>query len=142
VGRALAAAQANHQAGAPGAALSLLATPRQDRSDELQRARADLLRAQIAFAMSRGRDAPPLLLNAAKRLEALDVRLARETYLDALTAAVSAHRLASGGGALEVAQAARAAGWGPSPHPVRAPDLLLDGWVLLITEGYAPEHRY
>jgi DNA-binding CsgD family transcriptional regulator len=137
-GRALAAARAKHQAGAPDAALSLLANAEAGPLDELQRARADVLRAQIAFAMSRGSDAPPLLLNAAKRLEALDVRLARETYLDALIAAVSAHRLASGGDALEVAEAARAAGsTRPSPQPARAPDLLLDGWVLLITEGYA-----
>ena len=33
----------------------------------------DLLRAQIAFAVQRGRDAPPLLLSAAKQLEPLDV---------------------------------------------------------------------
>ena len=138
VGRALAAARAKHQAGAPDAALSLLASAEAGPVDELQRARADLLRAQIAFAMSRGSDAPPLLLNAARRLEPLDARLARETYLDALIAAVSAHRLASGGGALEVAEAARAAGYTRSPaQPARAPDLLLDGWVLLITEGYA-----
>ena len=96
VGRALAAARAKHQAGAPDTALSLLANAEAGPLDELQRARADLLRAQIAFAMSRGSDAPPLLLNAAKRLEPLDVRLARETYLDALIAAVSADRLASG----------------------------------------------
>jgi DNA-binding CsgD family transcriptional regulator len=138
VGRALAAARAKHQAGAPDAALGLLANAEAGPLDELQRARADLLRAQIAFAMSRGSDAPPLLLNAAKRLEPLDVRLARETYLDVLTAAVSAHRLASGGGALEVAEAAHAAGYArSSPQSARAPDLLLDGWVLLITEGYA-----
>jgi DNA-binding CsgD family transcriptional regulator len=138
VGRALAAARAKHQAGAPDAALSLLANAEAGPLDELQRARAALLRAQIAFAMSRGSDAPPLLLNAAKRLEPLDVRLARETYLDALIAAVSAHRLASGGGALEVAQAARAAGYARcTPQPASAPELLLNGWVLLITEGYA-----
>src|SRR6185312_10086919 len=95
VGRALAAARAKYQAGAPDAALSLLGNAEAGSLDDLQRARAALLRAQIAFAMSRGSDAPPLLLNAAKRLEALDVRLARETYLDALIAAVSAHRLAS-----------------------------------------------
>jgi DNA-binding CsgD family transcriptional regulator len=46
--------------------------------------------------------------------------------------------LASGGGALEVAEAARAAAYRrSSPQSYRAPDLLLDGWVLLITEGYA-----
>jgi DNA-binding CsgD family transcriptional regulator len=133
--RALAAAQAKHQAGAPDAARVLLATAEAGPLEELQRVRVDLVRAQIAFAESRGRDAPPLLLGAAKRLERLDVRLARETYLDALSAAVFAHRLASGGGVLEVAEAAHAA---PRlAETARAPDLLLDGWVLLITEGYA-----
>src|SRR5262249_2285985 len=42
--------------------------------------------------------------------------------------------LALGGGAREVAEAARAA---PSPQqPTRAPDLLLDGLALVVTEGY------
>jgi hypothetical protein len=77
--RALAAAQAKAQAGAFDAALGLLATAQAGPLDEFQRARADLLQAQIAFAVSRGSDAPPLLLTAAKRLEPLDVGLARET---------------------------------------------------------------
>src|SRR6185312_8317129 len=47
--------------------------------DELQRARVPLLRAQIAFAVNRGKDAPPLLLAAARRLERLNPALARET---------------------------------------------------------------
>lgn len=93
--------------------------------DEFQRARADLLRGQIAFASRRGSDAPPLLLKAAKSLEMLDVRLARETYLEALFAALFAGRLALGGGAREVAEAARAAP--PPPPPARAPDLLRPG---------------
>jgi hypothetical protein len=80
--------------------------------DELQRARADLLRGLIAFSSSRGTDAPPLLLKAAREFEPLDPRLARETYLDALAAATFAGRLALGGGIQEVAEAARAA---PSP---------------------------
>src|SRR5207247_491042 len=62
--RALAAAQAKHQAGAPDAALGLLATAQAGPLDELQRARGDLLRAQIALASSHGRDAPPLMLSA------------------------------------------------------------------------------
>ena len=94
----------------------------------------DLLRAQIAFAVNRGSDVPPLLLMAAKRLEPLDIGLARETYLDALWAALFVGRLASGAGLLEVAQAARAAP--PSSQPPRAADLLLDGLALMITEGH------
>ena len=101
--------------------------------DELQRARGDLLRAQIAFASSHGRDAPPLMLSAAKQLEALDIGLARETYLEAFTAALFAGRLSPAVG--DVARAARTA---PAPlAPARAPDLLLDGLALLVTEGYA-----
>src|SRR5580704_3671436 len=52
--RALAAAQFKHQAGALDAALGLLAMAQAGPLDELQRARADLLRAQIAFASSHG----------------------------------------------------------------------------------------
>jgi DNA-binding CsgD family transcriptional regulator len=131
--RALTAARSKHQAGGPEAALSLLAVAQAGPLDELERARADLLRAQITFTASRGSDAPALLLDAARRLEPLDVTLARETYLEALMAAQFAGRL-GGAAALEVAKAARAAP--PSPAP-RAPDLLLDGVAVMITEGHA-----
>jgi DNA-binding CsgD family transcriptional regulator len=132
--RALAAAQAKHAAGAPDAALALLATAEAGPLDELESARVDLLKAQVAFAVNRGSDAPPLLLKAAKRLESFDVALARETYLDALSASTFVGRLSRGVGLLEVAQAARAAP--ASTQPPRAADLLLDGLALLITEGY------
>jgi DNA-binding CsgD family transcriptional regulator len=131
--RALAAAQAKHQAGAPQAALALLASAQAGPLDQLQRAQAELLRGQIMFALNRGSDAPPLLLRAAKQLEPLDATLARETYLEALMAAQFAGRSASGGAVLEVAQAARTAP--PAPTP-RAPDLLLDGLAVMITEGH------
>jgi DNA-binding CsgD family transcriptional regulator len=130
--RALAAAQAKHQAGSPEAALALLASAEAAPLDELQRAQADLVRAQITFTSKRGSDAPPLLLRAAKQLEALDATLARETYLEALMAVQFAGELADGV-ALEVAAAARAAPPAPSP---RAPDVLLDGLALMITEGH------
>jgi DNA-binding CsgD family transcriptional regulator len=133
--RALAAAQAKHQAGALDAALALVTTADTGSLDEFQRARVDVLRAQISFASNRGSDAPQLLLKAAKRLEALDVRLAREIYLDALTAAVFAGRLGTGDGVRGVAKAARAAP--ASPEPPRACDLLLDGLARLITDGPA-----
>jgi DNA-binding CsgD family transcriptional regulator len=131
--RALAAAQANQQAGAFDAALGLLAAAEVGPLTEVQRARADLLRGQIAFASSRGSDAPPLLLKAAKRFELLDVELARETYLEALSAAVYAGRFAAAGGLREVAEAARTAP--AASQPPSAPDLLLDGLALLITQG-------
>ncbi len=131
--RALAAAQAKHQAGARDAALGLLAMAQAGPLDELQRARGDLLRAEIAFASSHGRDAPPLLLSAARQLETLDVGLARRTYLEAFTAALFVGRLSPAVG--DVARAARRA---PAPLTTpRPPDLLLDGLALLVTEGYA-----
>jgi DNA-binding CsgD family transcriptional regulator len=136
--RALAAAQSKHQAGAPDTALELLAMAQAGPLDELQQARAELLRAQITFAVTRGRDAPPLLLAAAKRLEPLDATLARETYLDAFSAALFAGRLARGGGVREVAEAVLAADWGESYR--RSPlacNLLLDGLAILTTQGYA-----
>jgi DNA-binding CsgD family transcriptional regulator len=131
--RALRAAGGKHQAGANNAALRLLAIAQAGPLDELEQARAQLLHAQLTFAMTRGRDAPPLLLEAAQRLEPLDPRLARETYLEAFAAALSADRLVRGGDAREVAAAVLAADWEPS---TRACDLLLDGLALLTSEGY------
>jgi DNA-binding CsgD family transcriptional regulator len=131
--RALAAAQAKYHAGSPEAALALIAMAEAGPFDELRRARVDLLRAQIAFATTRGSDAPPLLLKAGEQLEPLDIGLARETYLEAFTAAVIVGRLSRGADAAEVAKAALAA---PARStPPRAPDLLLDGLALLVTDG-------
>jgi DNA-binding CsgD family transcriptional regulator len=134
--RALLAARSKHQAGASEAALRLLAIAQAGPLDDLERARAQLLHAQITFATTRGRDAPPLLLAAAKRLEPLDATLARETYLDAFAAALSADRLVRGGcgDAREVAASVLGADWGP---PSRASDLLLEGLAVLTTQGYA-----
>ena len=134
-GRALAAAQATQQAGALDEALRLVAGAEAGPLDEIQRAEADVLRARISFAANRGSEAPSLLLTAAKRLEPVDVRLSRETYLDALSAALFAGRLGGEADARAVAAAARAA---PPPEPpARAADLLLDGLALLITDGHA-----
>src|SRR4051812_34477502 len=133
--RALAAAQAKRQAGAFDAALGLVAIAESGPLTELQHAQVDLLRGQIAYASSRGGDAPGLLLKAATRFEPLDQGLARETYLDALAAVFFPGIVASDESVLETARAAREAP--PSPQPPHASDLLLDGLALLITEGYA-----
>jgi DNA-binding CsgD family transcriptional regulator len=94
-----------------------------------------LLRGQISFLATRSSDAVALLLNAAERLRDVDPQLARETYLEALTAAIFAGPLAGpGAGAPEVAQAARAA---PAARRSRGPDLLLDGLVALLSDSYA-----
>jgi DNA-binding CsgD family transcriptional regulator len=131
--RALVAAKSKHQAGADDAALRLLAAAQTGPLSEIEQARAQLLHAQVTFAMTRGRDAPPLLLKAAKRLESLDPALARGTYLEAFAAALSADRLVHGGDAREVADAVLAADWAPS---TRACDVLLDGLARLTCEGY------
>jgi DNA-binding CsgD family transcriptional regulator/tetratricopeptide (TPR) repeat protein len=136
--RALAAAQNKHQAGVPDAALRLLAVAQAGPLLDLERARAELLHGQIMFAVNRGRDAPPLLLKAAKQLEPLDAGLARETYLEAFAAALFADRLASGGGVREVAEAILSADWTTSSQRApRAFDDLLDGMAVLTTRGYA-----
>jgi DNA-binding CsgD family transcriptional regulator len=135
-GRALAAAHTKVQAGAFDAASALLAMAKAGPLDELQRARVDLLRAQLAFATSRGGDAPRLLLMAARRFEPIEAGLARETYLDAINAAAFAGRLASRGGGIR--QVARAAAAAPkAPRAPRAPDTLLDGLSANFVEGYA-----
>ena len=132
--RALAAAEANLQAGAFDPALSLLATAEDWSLDELQHARSDLLRGQLALASGVDRDAPRLLLRAAKRLEPLDLERAREAYLSAWRAAAFVERV-DAGDLPEVCRAARAL---PRPKtPPRPVDLLLDGLALLITDGRA-----
>jgi DNA-binding CsgD family transcriptional regulator len=133
--RRLAAAQADLQAGAFGKALELLAATEAGPLDELQSARLDWLRGQIAFASGQASDAAPLLLKAARRFEPVDPGLARETYLDAWQAAQIAGHLAGGGDLDEVSRAARALS--RSAYPPRPADLLLDGLTLLVTDGPA-----
>jgi DNA-binding CsgD family transcriptional regulator len=134
--RALAAARTKFQAGALDAAQELLAVAEVGPLCELDQAGVDVLHAQLAFATNRGSDAPPLHVSAARRLEPIDAGLSRASYLDALTAALFAGRLAGpGGSTLDVARAAAAAP--RPPHPPQAPDLLLDGFAALFTDGYA-----
>lgn len=132
--RALAAAQAKFDAGAPDTAHKLLSTAEIGPLDDIERASLERLRAQLAFSQRRGSDAPPLLLNAAGRLASLDAVLARGTFLEAAEAAIYAGRLGGVIGPREVAEAARA--MPPPPQPPRASDLLLDGLATRFTEGY------
>jgi DNA-binding CsgD family transcriptional regulator len=135
-GRALAAAQAMLLAGALDDAERLVATAASGLLNELEQARAALLRAQISFLSTRGSDATVQLLLAADRLRELDPELARETYLEAVTAAVFAGPLAGpGASSSEVARAAKAAP--RSKEKPRGLDLLLDGLVTLLTDNYA-----
>ncbi len=133
--RALAAAGAKFQAGDFATAESLLATADAGPLDELGRAQVERMRAQIAFDLRRGSDAPGLLLHAARRLERLDAELARETYLEGLVAGIYAARLANDTKAADLAIAARSAPLGPEPLPAR--QQLLLGLAIRLTEGYA-----
>ena len=130
--RALAAAQASIQAGSFDAVLRLLATAETGPLDELQRARVNLLRGNVAFALGAATDAPPPLLEAARRLEPLNVELARETYLTAWGAAGMAGQ---GDIILEIWAAVRALPpTSSAPGPL---ELLLEGMAQLTLEGHA-----
>jgi DNA-binding CsgD family transcriptional regulator len=133
--RAVDAALANVQAGAFDTARRLLRIAREGPIDELQRARIELVRAQLAFASSRGGEATPLLLSAARRLEAVDLVAARETYLDAFIAALLGTRTSAGVDVLDVAEAVRGVARPPNAVPT-AGDRLLDAFGAL-TDDYA-----
>ncbi|MEV5572081.1 AAA family ATPase [Spirillospora sp. NPDC052269] len=126
--RALTAAHAAHQAGGARAALRLLSIAEAGPVDRSRHGRIEQLRARIAFTTRRDADAVPLLLDAARRLEPHDVPLARDTYLEAMGAA-----MLSGGGRPEAAEAALSAPSAPgSPRPS---DRLLDAMALSLAEG-------
>jgi DNA-binding CsgD family transcriptional regulator len=135
--RALAAAQAKFEAAAPDTADELLSIAELGPLDDLQRAQAARLRAQIVFRRSRGNDAPALFLAAARALEGLDDVLARETYLEAFGAAMFAGQLGGRPGLKEVAEAVRTAP--PGPWPARPSDLLMDGMAARYLEHQAAE---
>jgi DNA-binding CsgD family transcriptional regulator len=133
VERALSAASATLLAGACEAAQRLLAVAEAGPLTARLYAQVDLLRGRIAFVSKRGREAPALLLKAAQGLQPFDPGLARETYVQAMSAATFAGHLATGGSMREVALAALTA---PAPaQPDRVPDLLMDGLALLVTKG-------
>ncbi|MEU0072058.1 AAA family ATPase [Streptomyces sp. NPDC006332] len=131
--RALAAAHAKYQAGAYDAARELADAAELGPLDELGAAQSTLLRGQIMSASKSASAGLPLLLEAAKRLESLDARRARETYRDAIYAALTAGRLPKGG-ILTVAKAILSA---PMPAEPTRDDLLLAGLARVTTEGYA-----
>jgi DNA-binding CsgD family transcriptional regulator/tetratricopeptide (TPR) repeat protein len=130
--RALAAAQASLHAGAFDAALEVLAVAEVGALDQLQGARVDLLRGEIELASGSAAEAAPLLLEAARRLEPLDLPRARETYLSACGAAM----FAGPAGADDLLRVSRLVTALPRPRgDPRAVDVLLDGLALLIAEG-------
>jgi len=99
-----------------------------------RRASAEHLRGQIAFDQRRGGDAARLLLSAARRFEPFDGRLARDTYLEALEAAILEG--GSGGDANMAAAAEAARNASPSGEAPRAVDFILDALAVRLTDGY------
>ncbi len=140
--RSLAAAQAKRDAAAPAAAHDLLATAELCPLTDLQRAQVTRLRAQMEFSRSRGgepgapqvADAAAGLLAAARGLDGLDDELARDTYLEALAAAMFAGSCGEPGAIELVAGAARAA-IGKITRIDRPIDHLLSGVADLIIDG-------
>ena len=134
--RLLAAARAKRAAGALDAALELLVAAQAGPPDALRTAEVERLRGLITFVQRGASTGAQLLLGAARRLESLDAPLARETYLEALGAAIWAGDLDNPGGMRAAAEAALAAP--PAPDPPRAVDVMLDAFALRLTAGYGP----
>ena len=132
--RALVAARAKYEAADFLAAESLLAAAAAGPLDELGRAELQRVRAQIAFDLRRGRDAPGLLGSAARRLEPLDPVGAGETHLQALIAAIYAGELGDGRDVAGVTRAARAAP--PAAGRVDTRHQLLVGLATRLTSGH------
>jgi DNA-binding CsgD family transcriptional regulator len=130
--RALAAAQASLHAGEFESALHVLQTADGFAVDELHRARADLVHAQIVSASGALDEVPALLLAAAERLEPLDPVLAREAYLDAWGAALFAGDRA-GADMREVSRVVRSRRLFRDDQ--RGSDLLLHAMSVLMTDG-------
>ena len=131
--RELRAANAKLLAGSPDAAANLVASAVSGPLDERDRGLAQLLEAQIAIDLRHVKECGPLLLEAARCLEPIDSRLARDTYTETLHAARIAGRL--GGDILR--RAALAARNAPPPgSPPRAADLFLDACAVRLSEGY------
>jgi DNA-binding CsgD family transcriptional regulator len=130
--RTLAAAEASFQAGAFDAVQRLLDASESLPLDGFQSARALLLRGELALVLDYGDDAAPLLLQAARRLEAFDIELTRRAYLSAYGSAMSAAHLGQAGVFLEICRAIEdlRAGSGPA-------DLLLEGLARMHTDGRA-----
>ena len=131
--RMLAAAEAKRQAGALEAALELATSAERSPLDDHQRHRLRCFELGCPLLPNEGARLPGSYSAAAQHLEIHDPRRAREIYLDGITAALFAGKLASSGNARDVAKAVLAA-----PHPPGPPsasDLLLQGLALLVAEG-------
>ncbi|MEV8376130.1 AAA family ATPase [Kribbella sp. NPDC056861] len=135
--RALAAASARRSSGGLREALTLLGSAAAGPPHALRAAEIERLRGRIAFDQGRAGDAARLLLSAAKQLEPLDPVESRETYLEALSAAMWSTGPDAPGILMETANAVPAA-----VESDRPADLLLNALALRFTRGYAAAAPY
>ncbi|WIX76551.1 AAA family ATPase [Amycolatopsis carbonis] len=125
--RAVAAADAHHAAGAVDSAVRLLAVAELGSPGVAARARANRVRARMAFDSGRGGPAVGRLLTSAQDLELCEPRLARPAYLEALGAAIFT-------GHVDVVHAVLAR---LATHRPTGSDRLLEGVAQRCTAGYA-----
>jgi DNA-binding CsgD family transcriptional regulator len=132
--RTLAAATVKRESGSLDAALALLSAVEIGPPDPLRSAKVIHLRGQIAFDQRHAVEATRLFTEAGERLDSLDPDLARETYLEALAAAIWASGPDAPHVLRTVAEAARTAS--PAREPERSVDVVLDALAARITDGY------
>jgi DNA-binding CsgD family transcriptional regulator len=133
--RSLAAAWAKCDAGSLDEALTLLGAVDAGPLDPMRAAQTEHLRGQIAFDHAHGAEAAQFLLSAARQLLPLDPPLARDTHLEALSAAMWASNPARPESFAAVTDAARAC---PRNYePTRVTELILEALASRFTDGYA-----
>jgi DNA-binding CsgD family transcriptional regulator len=133
-GRLLAAARAAVIAGSPQRAQALLELAEPAANDARLHAQALHLQGAVRSLLD-VRAAPSILAAAAREYEPFDIRLARETMLEALETAMIARDAAAGTTLAEVARAALAMPRDTAAAPSIA-DLLLDGLATRVAVGY------
>lgn len=133
--RALVAATMSFQAGAIDTAQRLLAITESYPLDGFQSARAALLRGHIATVLLYNDQAARILLEAARQLEAFDIELAREAYLIAYGAAMTAAHLDQTGIMLDLCRAIE--DLNASHGKPSGKGLLLEGLARMHTDGRA-----
>jgi tetratricopeptide (TPR) repeat protein len=128
----LASAAAHLEAGSFDRCASMLTAAEATNLDDMGRAEVDLLRARHAVFSGAIRDAPDLLLRAARRLEPLDTGRAAEAYLAAQAAASVAGTSAGGATIRDVAQAALRC---PMPAVRTTREWLVTGLAQVVIDG-------
>src|SRR5262245_45146742 len=132
--RILAAAAAYLEAGSFDLCASMLTAAEATNLDDMCRAEVDLLRARHAVFSGEIRNAPDLLLRAAKRLEPLDMSRAADAYLAAQAAASVAGTSARGVTIRDVAEAALRC---PMPTVRTTREWLVTGLAQVVIDGPA-----